>query len=588
MPTPIKIDLIVDDKGTVKVKRFGSEAVKEIKRVDMASATATARWHQRIAKLTGAFLKITGAIYAVSKAWGMMQTAAKARQERKAFNNMAASYGTSGDKIIATLKRVSGQTIDTMTLVRTAGTAMMMGIAPDKITKLMEIARVTARQTGQTVTKAFGDISLAVARQSRMILDNLGIIVSVEKANEKYAAVTGKVASQLTDADKKQAFMNATLKAGEDLMKRLGKQTDTVSDKLERFNASVENIKVGLGDFGIRLFQFLEGTANAAGSLVMKISYEIFSLLQNTGKLMDLIPGLNGAADYWRIQAEAAYNSMWDLAEKSDQAFKDAFASGEKATASQTKYKKSVQDTTQAVKEQTKAAKKFADQTKKIVNAEKEAADLRKAAVEAMYKEANIDAEAYYASEASDLIKKVSKWEKTGVDINKINEYLYDQFGKMAEEAWEKGEDAAAEYMDTMQAKSQVLVSEFQSMENESLSILDGIGIKIADLDGSNIGVTFSLYDQASPALDRIAEKINALKRSMAIPTLEPAMNAGSVSQQSNTGLESQAGQESVVTENQSIVNEGSRSVNLHISQKLSRSDIANIVAEQERQKLRG
>ena len=64
---------------------------------------------------------------------------------------------------------------------------MMLGIAPEKISKLMEIARATARMTGQEVSTAFDNIAMAVGRQSKMILDNLGIIVSVESANRTYA-----------------------------------------------------------------------------------------------------------------------------------------------------------------------------------------------------------------------------------------------------------------------------------------------------------------------------------------------------------------------------------------------------------------
>ena len=58
-----------------------------------------------------------------------------------------------------------------------------------------------------------------------MILDNLGIIVKVGDANKRYASILGKTSNELTDAEKKMAFLNATIEAGEDLMGRLGKQT---------------------------------------------------------------------------------------------------------------------------------------------------------------------------------------------------------------------------------------------------------------------------------------------------------------------------------------------------------------------------
>lgn len=197
--------------------------------------------------ISSAWLKAAGSMYALMKGWELAKLGAQAQQEAASFASLAASYGASADHIIAKLKEASAGTVDTMTLVQKAGTAMMMGISPDKISKLMEIARATARQTGQSVTKAFEDISLAVGRQSRMILDNLGIIVKAGDANEQYARELGKTANQLTETEKKQAFLNATVAAGEDLIKRLGDQTKTTAEMFQSFEAMMKNLKVWVG-----------------------------------------------------------------------------------------------------------------------------------------------------------------------------------------------------------------------------------------------------------------------------------------------------------------------------------------------------
>ncbi|MFH1738318.1 MAG: hypothetical protein ABIH23_04875, partial [bacterium] len=189
---------------------------------------------------------VAGAMYSISRAWDFAKMGARADQERRSFENMAASYGQSADHIVAKLKAASGQTIDTMTLINKAGTAMMMGIDPEKLDKLMQIARATSRMTGQTVTKAFEDISLAVGRQSKMILDNLGIIVRVEDANKVYAQSLHKTSTQLTDAEKKQAFLNATIQAGEDIIRRLGDQQISAAEKVQQLESRVKDIGVSI------------------------------------------------------------------------------------------------------------------------------------------------------------------------------------------------------------------------------------------------------------------------------------------------------------------------------------------------------
>ena len=211
----------------------------------------------------------------------MMNASAQAKQQEQAFTNLAASYGASADRILAELKRISGGTIATAELVKKAGTAMMLGIAPENIIRLMEIARATSRQTGQTVSEAFSDISLGVGRQSKMILDNLGIIVQVGKANEDYAKTLNKTASQLTDVEKKQAFMNATLKGGKDLMEKMGPIVETEADRLMKYAANIENAKIALGNFLNKVLQVATGLFSYISSMITGV---IGRLLDGIGR----------------------------------------------------------------------------------------------------------------------------------------------------------------------------------------------------------------------------------------------------------------------------------------------------------------
>jgi hypothetical protein len=237
--------------------------------------------------ISSMWLKAAGTIYGAIKAWDLAKFGARAEQEMNSFRNMAASYGANADQILADLKRLSGGTVDTMTLVQKAGTAMMMGIAPDKVSRLMEIARATSKMTGQTVTKAFEDISLAVGRQSRMILDNLGIIIKVGEANEMYAKQLGKTAEQLTDVEKKQAFLNAALVSGEEMMQRLGEQTKTAAEWFQSAEALGGNLKVMIGQGLVQAakslaitFVFLYKTANEMIGGVISIYDKFLSLIE--------------------------------------------------------------------------------------------------------------------------------------------------------------------------------------------------------------------------------------------------------------------------------------------------------------------
>lgn len=213
-------------------------------------------------KLKKHWLGVSVAIYAsmrvIRAGWDLIKEAADFEQQKRAFDNLTASYGRNGDKIIAGLKKVSDNTISTMELINKAGTAMMMGIAPDKVIRLMEIARSTARMTGQSVTDAFADISKGTARSSKLLLDNLGILVGVGKANEQWAAANNRTVESMTEVERKGAFLNAVIEAGSGLMLKLGEQADTTRDKMDRLTTSWANFKIEIGLATLALVGFIE------------------------------------------------------------------------------------------------------------------------------------------------------------------------------------------------------------------------------------------------------------------------------------------------------------------------------------------
>jgi hypothetical protein len=230
----------VTGRELVRVEQAKAKAIEDIDREMFGAREGMlAGFKKNWVGITAAFA--AGAVV-IAKGWDAISEGAEAAQKKAAFENLARSHGQSADSILDSLNRVSAGTIATTELMEKAGTAMLTGIPAEKLAGLMEIARASSRITGQTITKSFEDISLATARQSKMILDNLGIIVNVEQANEEYARSIGKVATQLTDADKKQAFMNATMKAGEDIVRRVGTGTVTSAEQTQQFTAALSDL----------------------------------------------------------------------------------------------------------------------------------------------------------------------------------------------------------------------------------------------------------------------------------------------------------------------------------------------------------
>ena len=315
-----------------RIKTSGMATQDELARAEKALADKmvqidTDQFDRRtglIEKFKANWLSAAAAIGAawvtVAQGWSMAMQAAEGIQQRQSFANLAASYGQSADMIIEDLRRVSGEAINTKTMIEKAGTAMTLGIPADKLASLMEVARATSRITGQSVTEAFSDISLAVARGSRMILDNLGIIVNEEAAYKTFAAQIGKTSETLTDAEKKTAFMNATLASGQDIIKRVGLEGETMAEKMQRVSATMEDMKERAGQGVLAVLLALHGGFTGAAAAALMLSSAVYKIIASASGLI----GATEVMNEYNAYAEQAFDASVELAEKGQRSLIDA------------------------------------------------------------------------------------------------------------------------------------------------------------------------------------------------------------------------------------------------------------------------
>jgi hypothetical protein len=103
----------------------------------------------------------------------------------------------------------------------------------DATPQLLEIARAANKlnpSLGDT-TFLFDSLATGIKRASPLILDNLGLTISVGQANEEYAKSLGLTVDQLDETQKKQALLNATIDAGEVLIDQVGGTVDSAADE---------------------------------------------------------------------------------------------------------------------------------------------------------------------------------------------------------------------------------------------------------------------------------------------------------------------------------------------------------------------
>ena len=179
----------------------------------------------------------------------MAKSAAEAERLGTAFDNLASNAGQASEEMLAAMREASQGTISNTELIASANRAMMLGVADsaEEMAQLLEIAGARGKAMGLSTAQAFSDLVTGLGRQSAMILDNLGITVDAEAANEAYAQQISKTAATLTDAEKKQALLNAVIKDSTDILNASEGASGDAASNFERMDASIQNAKVALG-----------------------------------------------------------------------------------------------------------------------------------------------------------------------------------------------------------------------------------------------------------------------------------------------------------------------------------------------------
>jgi len=204
----------------------------------------------------GAFATIKSAEAVVEVA----KVGAESRRQRGALENLAEAAGTTGDAIVNAMQEASDLTIDRSNAMAAANRALVMEVAktPEEFGRMTKVATALSRAMGEDVTKGMDDFMTAAARQSVMIADNLGLTISLSRANENYARKLGVTSASLTDAQKKQAFLNEMLAQGEEKMLALGDSLDEMA-KIEMITAAVEDAKTGFAELFVEIVGGVEG-----------------------------------------------------------------------------------------------------------------------------------------------------------------------------------------------------------------------------------------------------------------------------------------------------------------------------------------
>lgn len=165
--------------------------------------------------LVAAYATLAANVFAATAAFNALKRASEINTLIEGFSYIARESGRSAMLLAEGLREATGGALSLDAALRAAAIGSTSGFTADQMERLATVAKNASIALGRDLADATDRLFRGVAKIEPEILDELGILVRLDSAAEAYGATLGKTATELSDFERRTAFLNATLLQGE-------------------------------------------------------------------------------------------------------------------------------------------------------------------------------------------------------------------------------------------------------------------------------------------------------------------------------------------------------------------------------------
>ena len=244
------------EAGANKAGKESVSLTRSTTRLGQASASAGRQFGAQASGLGGLVSAYAGAaatVFALQQAFSALNRAAQAETILRGTQNLAAGIGESSSKILTSLQDITQGQLTLVEAAEKANLALASGFNTKQIEQLGEVSLKASKALGRNLGDAFERLVRGAAKLEPELLDELGIFTRIEPAAEKYAKQLGKTASELSQFERRQAFVNEVIDEG----LRKFKAIDTTAPSAQK---SIEQLSTTIVDLGTKFGIILANT----------------------------------------------------------------------------------------------------------------------------------------------------------------------------------------------------------------------------------------------------------------------------------------------------------------------------------------
>tara|TARA_X000001382_G_scaffold118222_1_gene98359 strand:- start:8899 stop:12414 length:3516 start_codon:yes stop_codon:yes gene_type:complete len=257
----IGVDFIIDDKGNIrklgdaaektgrKVGKLGENsrtADRNIKGVASASANATknfSKMGQGMGGLVGLYATFAANVFALTAVFGFLKDIGDLAALERGQAAYALNTGTNMKFLANSIKEATGSIISFREASQAAAIGTAAGLTQTQLKEIATLAKNASITLGRDLTDSFNRLTRGIIKAEPELLDELGIIIRLDRVMKEYAASIGVTVTELTQFERSQAVANAVLTQGGDKFQDMGDNVNETSKALEALNELLDEVK---------------------------------------------------------------------------------------------------------------------------------------------------------------------------------------------------------------------------------------------------------------------------------------------------------------------------------------------------------
>jgi hypothetical protein len=246
------ISTIFTSSGASDVSNDADRAGRSITRLGQASAGAGRQFasqSQGLGGLVAAYAGAAATSFALQAAFTALANSARSLQTIQGLTSLAAVSGEDGQKILASTQAITKGQLSLVESAQQVNLALSAGFNTSQIEGLSEVALKASRALGRDLGDAYTRVVRGSAKMETELLDELGIYTKIEPATRAYAAAIGKSVTQLTEYERRQAFVNAVVAEGQRKFASINTTIPTAAEKIEAFGKRIIDLGTIVGAF---------------------------------------------------------------------------------------------------------------------------------------------------------------------------------------------------------------------------------------------------------------------------------------------------------------------------------------------------